>query len=153
MTCRSKKMPIIRPKLAKQQKSFAKIIKLAYLLWVFLTKLGKTMDQLITISGQITTEDVAVLAKQGVKTIVNNRPDGEESGQPTSDEIKAACTEHGIVYAHIPFSGGMLEMRHVQEFADFYNSTNRPLHIFCRSGNRSSIILQAAREQDLLDDE
>ena len=44
-------------------------------------------------------------------------------------------------------------MHHVQEFADFYNQSQRPLHIFCRSGNRSSIILQAARDHDLLDEE
>ncbi|AKG08376.1 oxidoreductase [Moraxella bovoculi] len=107
----------------------------------------------ITLSGQIIPADVAKLAKQGVKTIVNNRPDGEEPGQPTSDEIKAACTEHGIIYKQIAFSSGMLDMNHIQEFADFYNQTERPLHIFCRTGNRSSVILQAAREQDLLDEE
>lgn len=111
------------------------------------------MENTITISGQITPEDVKTLAAQGVKTLVNNRPDGEEAGQPTSDDIAKAAQEHGIIYRHIPFGGGMLEMRHVEEFADFYNSTERPLHIFCRSGNRSSIILQAAREQDLLDEE
>lgn len=31
----------------------------------------------ITISGQITPDDVKELAKMGVKSIVNNRPDGE----------------------------------------------------------------------------
>lgn len=107
----------------------------------------------ITISGQITANDVVNLAEQGVKTIINNRPDGEEADQPTSDEIKAACTKHNIAYQQIAFAGGMLDMNHVQEFADFFNATQRPLHIFCRSGNRSINILQAAREQDLLDEE
>lgn len=107
----------------------------------------------ITVSGQITPDDVAELAKQGVKTIMNNRPDGEEPNQPTSEDIKTACTQHGIIYKQIAFSAGMLDMNHVQEFADFYNTTERPLHIFCRTGNRSSTILQAAREHDLLDDE
>lgn len=119
----------------------------------FYSSLEKIMSDTITISGQITVDDVKALAEQGYKTLVNNRPDGEEADQPTSDAIKAAATEHGIIYAHIPFSSGMLEMRHVQEFADFFNRTERPLHIFCRSGNRSSIILQAAREQDLLDED
>ena len=109
-------------------------------------------NPVITVSGQITPEDIAYLASQGVKTLINNRPDGEEANQPTNDSIAAAAAAHGISYAYIPFSGGMLEMRHVQEFADFYNSTERPLHIFCRTGNRSSVILQAAREHDLLDD-
>ncbi|MCL1624179.1 sulfur transferase domain-containing protein [Moraxella sp. Tifton1] len=107
----------------------------------------------ITISGQITPADVAELANQGVKTIINNRPDHEEMNQPTSDEIQAACDKHDIAYKQIAFAGGMLDMTHVQEFADFFNATERPLHIFCRSGNRSSIILQAARDRDLLDEE
>lgn len=107
----------------------------------------------ITISGQITAADVAELAKQGVKSIVNNRPDCEEAGQPTSQEIAAACQEHNIAYAHIAFAGGMMDMNHVQAFADFFNSTERPLHMFCRTGNRSSTLLAAARERDLLDEE
>ena len=106
----------------------------------------------ITISGQITPDDVAELANAGVKSIVNNRHDGEEVGQPTSDDIAKACKQHGITYGFIPFAGGMLDMNHVQAFADFYNSTERPLHIFCRTGNRSNTILVTAREKDLLDD-
>lgn len=106
----------------------------------------------ITISGQITTDDVKYLHSQGVKTVINNRPDFEEAGQPTSEEIEKACHELGIAYCQIAFSGGMMDMNHVQEFADFYNRTERPLHIFCRSGNRSSTILQKAIELDLLDD-
>ncbi|OAV32175.1 Sulfide-quinone reductase [Moraxella catarrhalis] len=109
------------------------------------------MSELITISGQITVDDVKALADQGYKTLVNNRPDNEEPNQPLSDEIAKAAKEHDIEYRQIPFSGGMLEMHHVQEFADFYNQSQRPLHIFCRTGNRSSVILQAAREHDLLD--
>ena len=99
------------------------------------------MSELIKISGQITVDDVKSLATQGYQTLDNNRQDGKVAG------------EYGIEYRHIPFAGGMLEMHHVQEFADFYNQSQRPLHIFCRSGNRSSIILQAARDHDLLDEE
>ena len=44
-------------------------------------------------------------------------------------------------------------MSHVQAFADFFNATQRPLHIFCRTGNRSTMILTAAKEHDLLDEE
>lgn len=111
------------------------------------------MQNTITISGQLNIEDIKALAEQGVKTIVNNRPDGEEENQPTNAQLQAAAEEFGIVYRHIPFSGGMLEMRHVEEFADFYNESQRPLHMFCRTGNRCSTLLQAARERDMLDDE
>lgn len=107
----------------------------------------------ITLSGQITPTDVAELAHMGVKTVVNNRPDGEEEGQPTSDEIEQACQAYGIAYKQIAFAGGMMDMNHVQAFADFFNETERPLHIFCRTGNRSNNLLTMAREKDLLDEE
>ncbi|OOS04407.1 TIGR01244 family protein [Moraxella cuniculi DSM 21768] len=110
------------------------------------------MSDIITISGQITPDEVRQLAQQGYKTLINNRPDNEEPNQPSSAQIAAVAADCGIAYQQIAFAGGMLEMHHVQSFADFYNQTERPLHIFCRSGNRSSIILQAAREHDLLDD-
>ncbi len=106
----------------------------------------------ITLSGQITPEDVAHLATLGVKTIINNRPDDEEPNQPKSADIERACQQHGIQYAHIGFAGGMMDMAHVQAFADFFNSTERPLHIFCRTGNRSNVILSKALELDLLDE-
>ena len=38
--------------------------------------------------------------------IVNNRPDGEEPGQPAGDEIKAAAEAAGLDYRHIPVAGG-----------------------------------------------
>lgn len=107
----------------------------------------------ITLSGQITADDVASFAKQGIKSIVNNRPDGEQLGQPSSDEIAAACQKAGINYRQIAFASGMMEMSHVQAFADFYNQSERPLHIFCRTGNRSNQLLQKAIELDLLDDD
>lgn len=105
----------------------------------------------ITLSGQITPADVKILAEQGVKTIVNNRPDFEESGQPTSDEIAKACAEHGIAYTQIAFAGGQMTMEHLQAFADFFNQNELPLHLFCRTGNRSNGLLQKAIEMDLLD--
>lgn len=105
----------------------------------------------VSLSGQLSPADVATLAADGVKSIVNNRPDGEEAGQPTSSEIADACAAHGIAYAHIGFAGGMMDMNHVQAFADFFNSSERPLHLFCRTGNRSNTLVQKAVGLDLLD--
>ena len=98
------------------------------------------MSELITISGQITVDDVKSLANQGYKTLVNNRPDGEEPNQPSSDDIAKVAGEYGIEYRHIPFAGGMLGDASCPRICRFYNQSQRPLHIFCRSGNRSSII-------------
>ena len=85
------------------------------------------MSELITISGQITVDDVKSLANQGYKTLVNNRPDGEEPNQPSSDDIAKVAGEYGIEYRHIPFAGGMLEIHHAQKFQAFPTKSRRPL--------------------------
>src|SRR4249919_2677909 len=41
------------------------------------------------VSGQIAPEEVAALKALGVTLIVNNRPDGEDVGQPESGDIEA----------------------------------------------------------------
>ena len=41
------------------------------------------------VAGQIGPDDVPALKALGVTLIVNNRPDGEDVGQPASDDIEA----------------------------------------------------------------
>ena len=43
------------------------------------------------VSPQILPADLAALAALGVGAIINDRPDGEEAGQPGSAEIAAAA--------------------------------------------------------------
>ena len=45
------------------------------------------LDERTLVAGQIAPADVAALKSEGVTMIVNNRPDGEDVGQPTSAEI------------------------------------------------------------------
>ncbi|WLP94081.1 TIGR01244 family sulfur transferase [Psychrobacter sp. M13] len=106
----------------------------------------------INIQGQITPEQVATLGEQGFKTIINNRPDGEESNQPLSADIAAAAEQAGIAYKEISFAGTGLTQQHVEDFADFFNQAEQPVLIFCRTGARSTGIYEAAKKMDLLDD-
>ena len=49
---------------------------------------------------------MAEIASLGFKTIINNRPDGEEAGQPLGvfPELKAAAEVAGLTYAFIPMT-------------------------------------------------
>ena len=106
----------------------------------------------ISIQGQITPDQVPTLAENGFKTIINNRPDGEESAQPLSADIAAAAEQAGIAYKEISFTGTGLTQQHVEDFADFFNQAEQPVLIFCRTGARSTGIYEAAKKMDLLDD-
>ena len=94
------------------------------------------------ISGQIEPEHVAKLAEQGFKTIVCNRPDGEEFRQPAAEEIAAAAEEHGIEFIHIPVATGGASPQNVQDFNEKRPDLITPVLMYCRSGARCAMLFQ-----------
>ena len=52
----------------------------------------RQLDEKTLVSGQIQPADVPAIKAQGVTMIVNNRPDGEDAGQPSGEDIERAAT-------------------------------------------------------------
>jgi sulfide:quinone oxidoreductase len=96
------------------------------------------------VSGQIEPEHVAQLADQGFRTILCNRPDGEELRQPTAGEIAAAADEHGMKFVHIPVLSSGIQPQNVEDFKAQYNDLEAPILAYCRSGARSAMLFQRA---------
>ena len=103
----------------------------------------KQLDSTTFVSGQIAPHEIASL---GVTTIINNRPDGEEPGQPTSDAIEAAARAAGVDYRHIPVAGG-ISLPQVAAMADALAGADGPVLAFCRSGTRSAYLWAMARSR------
>jgi uncharacterized protein (TIGR01244 family) len=95
----------------------------------------RRLSDRVLVSGQIGPEDVAEAAAHGVTVIVNNRPDGEEPGQPLDSEIEAAARAAGLAYHHIPVAGS-IETGAVERMAAALEEGK--LLAFCRSGTRST---------------
>jgi uncharacterized protein (TIGR01244 family) len=91
---------------------------------------------------QIVPADLPRLVAQGIRLIVNNRPDGEEDGQPSSAEIEAAARATGLDYRHIAIAGGFPAER-VEAMAEALE--HGPVLAFCRSGTRSTFLWALAR--------
>lgn len=89
-----------------------------------------------SVAGQLSVADIAAAAAKGFKTIINNRPDGEAPGQPTSAEIGAAAKASGLAYHALPFSGPPPPVV-VAETAAILEYVAAPVLAYCRSGNRS----------------
>ena len=86
---------------------------------------------------QIRPDEMEAVAAAGVALIVNNRPDGEEPGQPTSAEIERAALAAGLRYRHIPVAGGIGP----DEVAAMAAAMDEgKLLAFCRSGTRSTLL-------------
>ena len=91
---------------------------------------------------QLTVDDVDEAAAFGIRLIVNNRPDGEEAGQPSSAEIESAARAAGLDYRHIPVAGGF-RAEQVEAMAQALE--RGPVLAFCRTGTRSAFLWALAR--------
>ena len=108
----------------------------------------RQLDEKTLVDGQIGPDDVASLKELGVTLIVNNRPDGEDANQPTSDEIEAAAKEAGLDYRHVPIARG-LGPSDIEAMREAMHSVGEgKMFAFCRSGNRSTLAWAVARSED-----
>jgi uncharacterized protein (TIGR01244 family) len=98
----------------------------------------RTLDEKISVFGQITPEDVATAKAQGFTTLINNRPDGEQDGQPEGTEIEAAAHDAGLTYVAIPVDHSGFAEWQVAAMADALGAAEGPVLAFCRSGTRST---------------
>jgi uncharacterized protein (TIGR01244 family) len=114
----------------------------------------RQLDERASVSGQLAPHEVAGLAELGVTVLVNNRPDGEEPGQPAAADIEAAAEAAGIAYRYVPIIRGIgpADVDAMQEA--LRDAEGGKLLAFCRSGTRSALALGLAkREQGASADE
>lgn len=91
-------------------------------------------------SPQISVDDVATAAAQGYRTLICNRPDGEEFGQPDWAAIEAAAKAAGMETYFLPVSNAVgLTMETVEGFEAALANAPKPVLAYCRSGTRSTM--------------
>lgn len=99
----------------------------------------------VCVAPQLTPEAMAEAAREGFKSVINNRPDFEHGpDQPTSAQIEAAALAAGLQYRHLPVDGGYQSPEEIAEFAKLLAELPRPILAFCRSGARSTRLYSAA---------
>lgn len=109
-----------------------------------MTQFRRLSDSMLA-SPQIVPDDIAQAAAAGVTLIINNRPDGEEDGQPSGAEIEAAARAAGIAYRAIPVSGGGFAEPQVSAMIEALQSTQGPVLAYCRTGTRSTLLWSLAQ--------
>ena len=98
------------------------------------------------VTAQLRPEELAAIAAQGFRAVVNNRPDVEAPGQPTSNEIELEARRLGLSYAHIPIAPGQMTDRDAGALSDFLAGIDGPAIAFCRTGARSTKLWELSRQ-------
>lgn len=95
--------------------------------------------------GQIEPVHLAEIARQGYKSVINNRPDGEGGPeQPKNADIQAEAERLGLNYAYLPVVPSAITVDQVREMARLLKTLPGPILAFCRSGARSTNLYQLA---------
>ena len=102
----------------------------------------------LTTRGQVHLEEIAELAAQGCRMLINNRPDGEAPDQPSSDKLEAEAQRHDLGYRHIPVVPGQATNADARAFAKAVAEADGRVVAFCRTGARSLALQKMGRQGD-----
>ena len=98
----------------------------------------------VYVCGQLFESDLGLVARQGVRSIVNNRPDDETTGQPLSADLAKVAEELGMTFVHFPVELGAISEENAENFAKACVELQRPLLLFSRTGARATRIWEMA---------
>jgi uncharacterized protein (TIGR01244 family) len=103
----------------------------------------KTIAPGLAVSPQPNKDDIKQLAKQGFRTIINNRPEGEEPGQLSPAEEKVEAEQQGLSYVHIPMTLATVTASDVEAFRRAVQESPQPVLAHCKGGTRSYLLWAA----------
>jgi len=104
----------------------------------------RKINDKISVSPQISLEDVATAKADGVSLIINNRPDGEDPSEPQSADIEAAARAAGMKYIAIPITHSGFSGPQVDAMIAALADGDKTL-AYCRSGTRSTLLWSLAQ--------
>jgi len=100
----------------------------------------------LSVSPQLYASDLESMLAAGFGMIIDNRPDGEEAGQPTAAELAAEARRLGLAFIHIPIVPGRMEDADARALAEALAASDGPVLAFCRTGARSTNLWKRSRE-------
>ncbi|KRS13851.1 hypothetical protein XM53_04650 [Roseovarius atlanticus] len=105
------------------------------------------------VSPQIDAAHIREIAGAGFHSILCNRPDGEELGQPEFEAIEAAARAEGLEVRCVPITSGMITPEALAAFDQALTELPKPILAYCRSGTRCTMLWAAVEHGRREDDE
>lgn len=98
-----------------------------------------------SVSPQIDCEDLPAIAAAGFRSVLCNRPDGEDPGQPRYDAVAAAAAASGLTVRAVPVVSGQMTREDLDAFRTALDEMPKPILAYCRSGTRCTMLWSLAR--------
>ncbi|MEM9909568.1 MAG: TIGR01244 family sulfur transferase [Pseudomonadota bacterium] len=112
----------------------------------------RTLSDEISVSPQVDPQHMKEIAGAGFRSVLCNRPDHEEPGQPDCAQVEAAAAAEGLAFRSVPMAGHALPPELLADFGDAVASLPKPILAYCRSGTRCTF-LWAVLQHGLMDSE
>ena len=100
----------------------------------------KRINDHVSVSPQISPDDLPAIKAAGFVAIINNRPDGESVDQPSSATMQAAAERAGLAYHYIPLGRDGVSPQMVEATTAVLEGSPGPVFCYCRSGTRSTTL-------------
>lgn len=100
----------------------------------------KALTPSLSVSSQLTEDDLAQAAREGFRAIIDNRPDNEEPDQPSAAEMRVLAASHDMAFAYVPTIGGKISDEDVALMANALSTLDGPVLAYCRTGTRSTTL-------------
>lgn len=100
----------------------------------------KQLDDKVSVSAQVALADIDELARRGFRTLICNRPDNEDAGQPAFEDIAAAARAAGMKTVFQPVTSATLDVEAARRFAAAVEESDGPVFAYCRTGTRCTML-------------
>ncbi len=93
------------------------------------------------VSRQLNERTAKMVAQYEIKTVICNRPDGEEPNQPDFETVKSWLNAAGIEkVVYMPTTIDSMTDAQLKEFQDTVAQSPAPILAYCRTGTRSAML-------------
>ncbi|MGO9547676.1 MAG: TIGR01244 family sulfur transferase [Rhodomicrobium sp.] len=94
----------------------------------------------LSVASQLDAAAIPLLAAQGFRAIICNRPDGEAYGQPDFRSVEQAAQAQGIRIIYMPVPGNAVGDSDAAAFGRALEELPAPVLAYCRSGTRCTVL-------------
>lgn len=97
----------------------------------------KKLSADLSVGQQLQLDDIPTLAELGFRSIICNRPDGEQANQPTFEQVSETARELKLETRYLPVVPGNFGSKEGDSFDSALQNLPKPVFAYCRTGFRS----------------